>query len=686
MKGNSEDVPPSRPSASPSSADPTERRPLFPPSSLPSSLGTSCFPFLSCAPAGPACVSPPSQPPAWPGAHAFSFLPFPVSSPSAPVGGFRPFPAQPLWPAGSDSAPRGPVSAPLPCASPIYFPPPLICPPSVVPVVGVNPPVGPLSPLLRQEVPEATHAAEGEARSRGDALAGGSVRAEEPGAREDAGHVPAEHEEGGTPGEAEKPANEGGSLEEGLQRDSDPSKDTIRFVPLDQVFPSPEEQASYASAMASVYAGQLDVWYWYSRQLSMQLDLLRLSSTTASSQPLGFLSGLSPDGNDVLLTPNGLLAEGFASPLSSPLTPHGGALRPEETPASPSPIDTNTGSRLGGVGAVFRLCGLEFCFGRNPGAQGAGANSLGLHNPDALGYSVADNFRGNAASAASGQEVRASGPAPPPASGSPSHRPGTDGEAEAEVPGEAGGRINNAWDQYNIGVFVKLLLLLFLFDAGREVYIVTLLFLLMHVNGFFDPLITWMRQNSHTQPLEVTLARLRHRRERRPLQLLQRQQRELRTSTDMRRQERGIAATDETRSSEAESGASASSSSSMSSSVSFAPSTSTEAEAPGLRRRVLSREGDRDERREGREGHERESEQEEGRDREREAFGRPTYLQRVLYQGVVMFFLTFLPWWNPDPIYLVQDDEEDEVDWPVNQAQSGAEEEDAAFAERVDHE
>lgn len=114
---------------------------------------------------------------------------------------------------------------------------------------------------------------------------------------------------------------------------------------------------------------------------------------------------------------------------------------------------------------------------------------------------------------------------------------------------------------------------------------------------------------------------------------------------------------------------------------------------PDLRRRVASSEveSDREERRERSERQERRErsdgqerggvEQEDGR--EREVFCRPTYLQRVLYQGVVMFFLTFLPWWNPDPVYLVQDDE-DEVGWPVDQAQGA--EDDAFFAERMDDE
>lgn len=66
---------------------------------------------------------------------------------------------------------------------------------------------------------------------------------------------------------------------------------------------------------------------------------------------------------------------------------------------------------------------------------------------------------------------------------------------------------NNAWEQYNIGLFVKLFLLLFLFDAGREVYLMTLVLLLLHINGFFGPLIGWMRESSHPQPLEVVRPR-----------------------------------------------------------------------------------------------------------------------------------------------------------------------------------
>lgn len=48
-------------------------------------------------------------------------------------------------------------------------------------------------------------------------------------------------------------------------------------------------------------------------------------------------------------------------------------------------------------------------------------------------------------------------------------------------------------------------------------------------------------------------------------------------------------------------------------------------------------------------------------DTERESFA-PSYLEQILYQGVVMFVLTLFPGWNPNPEYLLREVDEDEND------------------------
>ncbi|PFH35186.1 hypothetical protein BESB_060730 [Besnoitia besnoiti] len=702
---------PSPPVASPPSADPSARRQS--PSSSPlaaspsSSSCPSCFGFSSCT--SSASSSLPPFPVSWPHGTPFSFPPPSAAASPAPglPGSNRLFAA-----ASSPSSAGAPRASFSSCASSaassagspashlIYFPPPLVCPPSVAPFARGDTPPGPLGPAGLAE-PQAEGCGSAD-RSRGRPRdVGDEARrsADASQAREDGEHVDARRVErerkdetetggdgaqlqegsGSSPHSVRKPRDcEAAAAPWGSSASSHPAdpQDRIRCVPLNEVFPTPQEQASYASTIADVYARQLDMWYWYARQLSMQLDLVRLSSATHASN---LLAGFAADGSDVLLNPaGGVLGDGFAAPLGASLLSVGAGplVPPTETPASPpSPIDASTSSRMGGVGAVFRLCGLEFRFGRNPGAQGAGPNPLGFTPPDAVPgeAGTAEGARGSAqASAATSRQASSPGGAQ-----AASSLDGRAGEAEGEEEAEAAAAVNNAWDQYNIGVFVKLLLLLFLFDAGREVYIVTLLSLLLHVNGFFDPLIMWMRRNSHTQPLEVTLARLRHRQERRPLRALQRRQRELRTATDFRQRERGGGPSAE----EAQNPESQQSPTSAASS-SFSVGEANEGGA-GIRRRVPSPETGMDE---GRSAGRQEAQGGEGgrqaqeSPRQREAL-RPTYFQRVIYQGIVMFFFTFLPWWNPDPVFLEPEEEdEEESEWPGGRPEDGGQDD---FGERV---
>ena len=52
-------------------------------------------------------------------------------------------------------------------------------------------------------------------------------------------------------------------------------------------------------------------------------------------------------------------------------------------------------------------------------------------------------------------------------------------------------------------MYLKLLVLLFLFDANKWVYVSCLFVALLHANGAFNPLMELISSTSHRQPFEA---------------------------------------------------------------------------------------------------------------------------------------------------------------------------------------
>ncbi|PHJ18046.1 multi-pass transmembrane protein [Cystoisospora suis] len=506
----------------------------------------------------------------------------------------------------------------------------------------------------------------------------------------------------------------------------DTSLDTVRFVSAEAFF-SPEDRAAYAASMAQVYAHQVDIWTWHARQLALRLDLERLASFPVAAP------------TDVASSPAQQATPGHRDPN----------LRGSEAEAAAGEL---FGSRFGRVEALARMCGLELRRNRHeaPSVHDEASLSGILERRSDEERSVVEDGGGEGTldrgvqagpsragesegGMNNGRRYQTSSRAAPATSGGAAHAAGEAVAAPLENPdqqaerngGPADDGSNNAWEQYNIGLFVKLFLLLFLFDAGREVYLMTLVLLLLHINGFFSPLIHWMRESSHPQPLEVTLARLRYRRERRPLRRLQRRQRELRASTtvgertdspsegghpanftdpqssapsggvkDCQEVEEVSPLISESRDPELEMpGCSASNGKSRSlvyqegtgldssegpvrsSAANVATELATEGEGSSTSSVAgkSSREGSPNQRQDAGESATRDGERNSeerrtetvtaGNEAERDSLA-PSYMERVLYQGVVMFVLTLFPSWNPNPDYLLGgvDDDDNEYE------------------------
>ncbi|KAL8437402.1 hypothetical protein ACSSS7_000997 [Eimeria intestinalis] len=247
------------------------------------------------------------------------------------------------------------------------------------------------------------------------------------------------------------------------------------------------------------------------------------------------------------------------------------------------------------------------------------------------------------------------------------------------------------WRLRFIMMYLKLLVLLFLFDAGKWVYVACLFVALLHTNGAFNPILNLITSTSHRQPFEATLAQLRRRRERRPLQQLRLQQQRLHASVGRPLEgatatpaaaNRGVTSpTEEDRSSTraADDGSSSSSNSrrdAWASSMSRDPHELRERRLPGLERQgsqPAASGAEESGRSSGAGGFEMEGvSSASGRpsaapaaaagaaadggaaagQRRRQRAASP-YWKRALYQGVAMFFLTTIPWWNPDPELLI---------------------------------
>ncbi|EEA08359.1 uncharacterized protein CMU_021220 [Cryptosporidium muris RN66] len=71
---------------------------------------------------------------------------------------------------------------------------------------------------------------------------------------------------------------------------------------------------------------------------------------------------------------------------------------------------------------------------------------------------------------------------------------------------------NNPWERYHVVIFIKILLIFLFFDVSRELYVSLFTFYFLYVHGIFDDIQEILENLSSVHPIEVTLANLRRQR------------------------------------------------------------------------------------------------------------------------------------------------------------------------------
>ncbi|KAL8454324.1 hypothetical protein Emag_001483 [Eimeria magna] len=424
------------------------------------------------------------------------------------------------------------------------------------------------------------------------------------------------------------------------------------------------ERHRHALGVAEVYDGQLRLWRAFAAQL--QLYLLLATQEAAAARSIGNAassssnssSGSSPDSGQSPPAPNGVCGATLSGPSSSTLSSssegRSSVNRPEDV-----------------LGVAVPIAPAAAAAARSPTTAAAAPQT------DAA-----------AASAASSGQVQQQ------------RQQQQQQQQQQQAP----------WRLRFIVMYLKLLVLLFLFDAGKWVYVACLFVALLHTNGAFNPILNLITSTSHRQPFEATLAQLRRRRERRPLQQLRLQQQRLHASigressppqnaavvstalvffiaaagaaaspaaangdTPPTEGDRtSVVAADDSSSSSNSSRSSSSGADAWASSMSRGPHELRDRRLPGLEGQGLQPAASGAEgsgRSSGAGGFEMEGiSPSSGRasagaavaaaggaasGQRRRQRAAPPYWKRALYQGVAMFFLTTIPWWNPDPELLI---------------------------------
>ncbi|OEH76146.1 hypothetical protein cyc_04217 [Cyclospora cayetanensis] len=189
-------------------------------------------------------------------------------------------------------------------------------------------------------------------------------------------------------------------------------------------------------------------------------------------------------------------------------------------------------------------------------------------------------------------------------------------------------------------------------DASTWVYVCCLVVALLHTNGAFNPIIDLITSTSHRQPFEATMAQLRGRRERRPLQRLRLRQQRLHASVGRPFEGRSCFPCSLLLVEVPSSFVCSKMYTYRTGIGGYMPS--VDEDSQGLRARGQSNETPTLVLDEGPPGiHSAAEGQNVSQASRREAASIPPYWKRALYQGVAMFFLTTIPSWNPNPDLLI---------------------------------
>ncbi|CUV06904.1 unnamed protein product [Cryptosporidium hominis] len=239
----------------------------------------------------------------------------------------------------------------------------------------------------------------------------------------------------------------------------------------------------------------------------------------------------------------------------------------------------------------------------------------------------------------------------------------------------------NPWERYHISILMKAIFVFMFFDVSREFYIVLISLYFLYIRGLFDGLQDLFERISSSQPMDTTLAELRRRRAEIELeaQLIQEREQELLINSEFEqvKEQTEDRAVDQENSDLPKSQINSSNGVSEDEPSQEAPpnedfddgssviSTHEEAhfldplgvlgpnEVLGASQAEELQHSSDNLRRENttvaQENTQEHSEDSQGNNRAKTV----NYLTCAIYQTIGMYIFTLMPWWNPDPTYLV---------------------------------
>ncbi|KAF7456854.1 multi-pass transmembrane protein [Cryptosporidium felis] len=252
------------------------------------------------------------------------------------------------------------------------------------------------------------------------------------------------------------------------------------------------------------------------------------------------------------------------------------------------------------------------------------------------------------------------------------------GEYDSQIkafsyPGEKKYSIN-PWERYHISILMKAIFVFMFFDVGKEFYILLISLYMLYVRGFFDGVQELFEKISSNHPMESTLADLRRRRAEIELEALTRTERneegkseEIKKEGGKEREMEGEVKEQENRvkkeTEKVEVEKDDQDSGNEKSQVTFyEPEMETGIDSSPAKEEAhfldssdfLGTEETRSFIQAGDCGENSRASAQEGPSNTEDSENKTaSYFTCLIYQTIGMYILTLMPWWNPDPTYLI---------------------------------
>lgn len=223
---------------------------------------------------------------------------------------------------------------------------------------------------------------------------------------------------------------------------------------------------------------------------------------------------------------------------------------------------------------------------------------------------------------------------PPPPPDAPPAPPQAEGDAAAAAgnnPDQAAG----IWQRFRIGSIVKVALIMILLEVKPVWFFVYFFAVFLYLGGIFDPIVDWFKRHAAQQPLDAQLRGLRRREE-----------------DQLNVEPEDTPASDQTPGQSADGADAGATGSAEQPAASDMPSANKPEDATSPIRRNNATGGEEVAVPTGAKSPARKTDAQKLEEQQRAAGAAIPWVVRFCYQLFVMFVMTLLPMWNPDPVYL----------------------------------